>query len=159
MGRRRRATPYFPPSSSVARVAAHSTLVLSTRRTHRQTIPNPLLSSFHFFPRSPLASLRSSLFRAKRRLFFRSPRFSEVKVAASRCSNARCYNTSRTRCCRYTFFFPFLFSPSGPLQPRLRESTASLSLFLSLFFSIVLRLDQYRFLFVYVLSVPSFFRW
>lgn len=43
--------------------------------------------------------------------------------SASRCSNARCYNTSRTRCCRYTFFLPFSFPPD-PLQPRLHESTA-----------------------------------
>ena len=155
MGRRRRATPYFPLSSSVARVAAHSPslpplpspprLLNPTHTNRAQTIPNPLLSSLHFFPSF---SAFSSLFRSEAflPLLRRFPRFSEAQVAASRCSNARCYNTSRTRCCRYTFFLPFLFSPPGPLQPCLRESTASLSLSLSLslflcFFSIVLRLD------------------
>lgn len=111
MGRRRRATPYFHPSSSLTRVAAF--LPIPSRRHTPSNHCQPL-SSFCLFLRSPFLP-RSSSFRGEPRLSFR---FSVVSSAASRCSNAPCYDTSRTRCCRYTFSLPFSF------LKRLRETTA-----------------------------------
>lgn len=64
--------------------------------------------------------------------------------SASRCSNARCYNTSRTRCCRYTFFLPFSFPPRSSSAPSTRVHGRLLP---------VLSPHRYRFLFVYVAAI------
>lgn len=69
---------------------------------------------------------------------------SSAKVAASRCSNARCYNTSRTRCCRYTFFLPFSFLPRSSSAPSTRVHGRLL---------LVLSPHRYGFLFVCVASI------
>lgn len=136
MGRRRRATPYFHPSSSPARVAAFL-LVRHTPTNHRQPLSLPSASFFVLrYHVPPSLLLQATAFLSLLRRF--------LLPSASRCSNARCYNTSRTRCCRYTFFLPFSFLPRSSSAPSTRVHGRPL---------LVLSPHRYRFLFVYVAAI------
>lgn len=114
MGRRRRATPYFPPPSSLPRVAARP-IPAASRSTpapprlfaffHRPNQRTPSFPFFPFLPSSspPAAFLSVALSAASSRLL-------------SMLERSRRYNTSRTRCCPFTFFllFPSFSSPLAP---------------------------------------------
>lgn len=114
MGRRRRATPYFHPSSSLARVAAFL-LVFSRRHTptnHRQP-----LSSLCLFLRSPLP--RSSVvlppFEASDGFPFAPPSFpSSLRLSMLECSMLQYITYTLLPVHLFPSFFfspPILFSP------------------------------------------------
>lgn len=115
MGRRRRATPYFHPSSSPARVAAFL-LILSRRHTptnHRQPLSSFSVTTF---------LRRSSSFRGKRRLFLRSSVVSFFPPPLdARMLDATIHHVHVVAGTPFSFLFRF---PPDPLQPRLHESTA-----------------------------------